>query len=90
MTYSGKPRDDSGALFKNKRKVKPGHPDFQGECLIGGRAYYISGWAKESAAGNRYTSLAFKPKAPPMNRNQGGLPVQRAPGEDDDQGELPC
>ena len=97
-----KVRDNAGALFKNKRKKKETHPDFQGECVIGGVEYYISGWARESAQGNRYTSLAFTPKAaraeyrpprssypptpPPATREQR---EERIPGSDDDQGDMP-
>lgn len=81
-----KPRDNAGVLFRNKRKKTENHPDFQGEGLIGGREWYISGWARESAQGNRYTSLAFKPKAPKPEYQapKSHYPANREPGSDDD------
>lgn len=93
-TEPRQPRDNAGALFKNTRKKSENHPDYQGEVVIGGREYWISGWARESAQGRRYTSLAFKPKAPkppyqaPKSTAQARQPT-REPGEDDDKGELP-
>lgn len=54
-------KDNSGALFKNDRKEKDTHPDFNGSALINGVEMYISGWKKEGAKGE-YFSLAFKPK----------------------------
>ena len=89
----GAPRDNAGAMWKNRKKEKENHPDFTGEVTIAGRQYWLSGWARESAAGNRYTSLAFKPKAPKpeyvppkSNAQPGG---QRTPGSDDDKGDMP-
>ena len=49
----------TGSLFKNERKEKPSHPDYQGKALIAGKTYYISGWVKEGKAG-KYFSFAFK------------------------------
>lgn len=88
-----KKRDNSGALWKNKRKKQENHPDFQGEALIGGREYWVSGWARESQQGNRYTSLAFKPKPEyraPQSNAQPNPPKAREPGSDDeDPGDMP-
>lgn len=91
-----KPRDNSGALFKNTRKKTETQPDYQGEALIAGHDYYISAWLRKSAQGVTYMSLAFKGKAPkpdyhpPHSAYQGKqqtLPVDREPGSDDDKGE---
>lgn len=54
-------RDNSGALFKNTRKEKANHPDYQGNAMIDGREYYISAWLKEGRNG-KFFSFAFKPK----------------------------
>ena len=78
------PRNNSGAIFRNDRKEKPTHADMNGECVIEGREYYISGWTRESKNGRKYLSLAFKAKP---KKTTAGLPPQRAPGEDDDKGE---
>ena len=39
----------SGALFKNDKKEKPSHPDYQGDCTIRGRKFWMSAWIKEGA-----------------------------------------
>lgn len=88
-------RDNSGAMWKNRRKEKENHPDFTGQVTIGGKDYWLSGWSRESAQGNRYTSLAFKPKLPkppytaPKSNAQVGGHQDREPGSDDDQGDMP-
>jgi hypothetical protein len=59
MAYEQK--DNSGALFKNDRKEQESHPDRRGDALIGGVAYWVSGWLKEGKNG-QFLSLSFKPK----------------------------
>jgi hypothetical protein len=48
-----------GALFKNLKKEKPAHPDYQGDCTIKGRKFWMSAWIKEGAKG-KYMSVAFR------------------------------
>jgi hypothetical protein len=31
-----------GALFKNIKKEKPSHPDYQGDCTLHGRKFWMS------------------------------------------------
>lgn len=52
-------RNNSGALFKNNRKEKETHPDYQGECTVGGVKYRISAWLKDGKKG-KFMSMAFK------------------------------
>jgi hypothetical protein len=53
--------EKTGALFKNKKKEKPSHPDYRGECEIGGRKFWISAWLKKSEkTGETYMSLSFR------------------------------
>ena len=54
-------REGSGSLFKNSRKQKNTHPDYQGECLINGQLYQIGGWIKEGKTGS-WVSLSIQPK----------------------------
>jgi hypothetical protein len=54
-------RDMSGTLGKNERREKDTHPTHTGQCLIDGKAYWISAWVKEGQSG-KFFSLAFKPK----------------------------
>jgi len=58
-------RNNSGALFDNRRKEKDTHPDKQGQATINGVDYWISGWMKTSKGGDKYMSLSFKPKDAP-------------------------
>lgn len=68
--------DNSGAIFRNKRKEKDNHPDRTGQCVINGVEYWISGWMKEKD-GEPYMSIAFKPKeerkAEAKPKRDGGL-----------------
>lgn len=54
-------RDNTGTLFKNNRKEKDTHPDYDGTCLIDGVEYYMNAWIKDGAKG-KFMSFSFKPK----------------------------
>ena len=45
-------KDGSGHLFKNKRKLKDTHPDFQGHCVINGKKWELSAWTKVKTRGD--------------------------------------
>lgn len=60
MAYETK--ELTGSLFKNEHKEKETHPNLQGSALIGGVAYWISGWTKTRDNGDKWISLAFKQK----------------------------
>ncbi len=53
--------ENSGALFKNKRKEKETHPDYTGRVNVRGTDFWLSAWIKKSKAGEVYMSLALNP-----------------------------
>lgn len=72
-------RDNSGVLFKNSRKEKDSHPDYQGEALIDGIEHWLSAWIKDGKKG-KFMSLAFKvkeakveAKPPKVSHAKGGV-----------------
>lgn len=58
MAYEMKP--SSGSLFKNDRKEKETHPDLKGKVMLpNGEVRWISGWKKQTTAGDTWVSLAI-------------------------------
>lgn len=55
-------RDNSGSLFRNDRREKDTHPHATGSAMIDGVEYWVSAWTKTDRNGNKFQSLAFKPK----------------------------
>jgi hypothetical protein len=79
-------KDMSGSLFKNERREKDTHPHATGQCVIDGVPFWISAWTKTDKNGNKFQSLAFKPKT-----ENTGSGVKHNPGklEDDELGDIP-
>ena len=51
----------TGAIFKNNKKEKETHPDYNGKILDpNGKEWELSLWVKKSAAGNSYFSVSVK------------------------------
>jgi hypothetical protein len=48
-----------GALFKNTRKTKPNHPDYEGSINVDGMQVKLTGWIKQGKNGN-FLSLSVK------------------------------
>lgn len=57
MAYE--PRDLSGTLFKAEKGDNPSRPDYTGDAMVGGVAYRISAWLKDSQKGGKFLSLSF-------------------------------
>ena len=52
---------DRGVLFKNTRKEKDSHPDYNGSINVGGTEMWLSAWIKQGKNGP-FMSLSVKPK----------------------------
>ena len=62
MTYDN---NNSAVLFKNDRKEKDNHPDYNGNAEVDGKEYWLNAWVKESSkTGKKFFSLSFTPKEP--------------------------
>jgi len=50
-----------GALFKNTRREKDSHPEYNGSINVDGHDYWISAWVKDGKSG-KFFSLSVKRK----------------------------
>ena len=57
MTYDNNLR---GAIWKNKKKDTPKHPDFKGEAEIDGVQYWVSAWKRGENDNPQGPSLKFQ------------------------------
>lgn len=67
-----------GVLFKNTRKTKPNHPDYQGTINVKGTEYRLSAWIKVSKNSVRFLSLSLsdqKQERPQGDADQGFPPI---------------
>ena len=78
-------RDNSGVLFKEQDKKTPNHPDYKGNIMVNGQAYWLSAWIKEGKNG-KFMGLAVSPK-----EEQAAQPAKAKPkaGFDDMDSDLP-
>lgn len=53
-------RDNSGALFANRKRETEKHPNAIGNAMIGGVRYRLSAWTKTDKNGNKWQSLSFQ------------------------------
>jgi hypothetical protein len=59
--FQSKP--NTGALFRNERKINDSDRDYSGEININGTEYWLSGWAKQSQkTGRKYLSVTVNAK----------------------------
>ena len=55
-------KPNTGVLFANKDRKSDKHPQAKGSATIDGVEYWVSAWTNKAKSGERYQSLAFKPK----------------------------
>jgi hypothetical protein len=54
---------NSGALFNARdKKQKDTWPDYSGQINVEGKDYWLSAWIKTSRTGDKFFSLAVRPK----------------------------
>lgn len=82
MAYERK--DGDGTLFKNDRKEKDTHADYQGSILIDGTDYWLNAWLKEGKNG-KFMSLSARPKKERVEEIKRGS----APASSYDDDEIP-
>lgn len=77
--------DNSGALFKNDRKEKDTHADYQGSITVEGKEYWLNAWIKQGkGSGKTFMSLAVKPKDKQPNAPRGTSIPTRSPSRQDE------
>lgn len=65
-------KDNSFALFKNDRKEKDTHADYQGTLTVNGQEFWINAWINEpKGGGQKYMSGTVKPKEQQRGAQQG-------------------
>ncbi len=78
-------RDNSGVLFKNKKKVAGDRqPDYKGNAMVNGENVELAAWIQESkkTPGMKYMSLKFQAPRQPQGDSMGeyqGEPERSAP-----------
>lgn len=65
------PKEGSGSLFKNDRKVSETHPDFTGSIMVNGKEHYLSAWVKEGKKGKFFSVSIGKVKEPKTFKEAG-------------------
>ena len=53
--------NNRGNLFKNQEKSQEGGPDYSGELVVDGVAYFLDGWLNDGTRG-KYMSVRVKRK----------------------------
>jgi hypothetical protein len=71
MTMAYEMRPGQGSLFKNDKKTTDKHPNLKGRLMLpDGSVYWVSGWTKETSAGEKWISLALGDRVQQAGQSQ--------------------
>ena len=82
MAYEMK--EGSGSLFKNTRKEKETHPDYNGSIMVNGKEHWLSAWVKEGQKGKFFSVSIGQEKKPKGFTEAGSNELPRNTITDDD------
>jgi uncharacterized protein (DUF736 family) len=55
---------NSGAIFKNDKKVSANHPDYRGKVNVNGKEMEVALWVKEGKTGKFFSASFSEPYVP--------------------------
>lgn len=92
---AGNKLENSGSLFINDKKSEAKHPDYRGQCRVGGFDYWMAAWIKNGIKG-QFMSISFtaqEQNAPPLQKKEfpvpSQAPIQKAGKAEDSNEDIP-
>ena len=82
MAYEMK--EGSGSLFKNTRKEKETHHDYNGSIMVNGKEHWLSAWVKEGQKGKFFSVSIGQEKKPKGFTEAGSNELPKHTIEDSD------
>jgi hypothetical protein len=61
---------NSGAIFKNDKKVSANHPDYRGKVNVNGKEMEVALWIKEGKTGKFFSASFSEPYVAPTEERR--------------------